>query len=268
MIKKGYVDISLGQVHYRQRQGAGTAAVYLHQTASSSRMWEQVITAFTPGRRHLAFDTPGFGGSDDPPGMPAMADYGRWLTEAIDACAVGTFDLVGHHTGACIAAEIVALVPERVRSVAMIGPLPLTPAERETFRQHYSTPFSPTADGQYLLDTWEYLRQLGADSELALHHRELIDTVRAYYGRFQAYSAVWDQDFTALFQAIDCPLLLMCAGDDVLYPYFQRAGKMRPEAGRRQLRGTNFEPDQDSQSIVEALQAFWPAQQAGADTAQ
>ncbi|MEO0997604.1 MAG: alpha/beta fold hydrolase [Pseudomonadota bacterium] len=180
MLRKGYVDSSIGQLHYRERPGPGHAAIYLHQTASSSRMWERVISTLPGERRHIALDTPGFGGSADPDGMPAMPDYAGWLLEAIDGCDIGEFDLVGHHTGACIAVEIAAAAPERLRSLAMIGPVPLEPAEREEFRRHYSTPISPTADGQYLLDTWNYLEGLGADSELELHHRELLDTARAH----------------------------------------------------------------------------------------
>lgn len=260
MLRKGYVDSSIGQLHYRERPGADRPAIYLHQTASSSRMWERVIARLAGERRHIALDTPGFGGSADPGGMPAMPDYARWLLEAIDGCGVGEFDLVGHHTGACIAVEIAAAAPERLRSLAMIGPVPLTAAEREEFRKYYSTPFSPTADGRYLLDTWEYLTGLGADSDLELQHRELLDTARAYYGRFQAYSAVWDQDFTALFEGLRCPLLLMCGEHDVLWDYFLRAKGMRPDASDAVLKGSNFEPDQDTDGVVAALEQFWAQQ--------
>ena len=65
---------------------------------------------------------------------------------------------------------------------------------------------------------------------LDLMHREVLDTVRAHQGRFLTYSAVWDQDFTALFEQIDAPLLLMCAEKDVLWPFFERACDMRTDA--------------------------------------
>ena len=256
MIRKGYVDTTLGQIHYRERRGTGRTAVFLHQTASSSAMWSAVMERLPEGR-YIALDTPGFGGSDDPDGMPSMPQYAGWLREAIDACGIEAFDLVGHHTGACIAVEIVSAIPDRVNSLAMIGAVPLTAEEREAFREHYSSPISPTEDGSYLQTTWDYLRGLGAHSDLALHHRELLDTARAYYGRFQAYSAVWDQDFVAPFEAATCPMLLMCAKDDVLYDYFERAKTMRPDAAHELLGGANFEPDQDPGGTAQALSDFW-----------
>lgn len=258
MIRRGYVDTSLGQVHFRQREDGERHAVFLHQTASSSAMWQAVMERLPPGRL-VAFDTPGFGGSDDPDrdDAPSMRQYAAWIVEAIDGCGIREFDLVGHHTGACIAVEIVDALAARVRSIAMIGAVPLTAEEREAFREHYSTPMAPTDDGAYLQETWEYLRGLGADSDLELHHRELLDTARAYYGRYQAYSAVWDQDFVAPFQRVQCPMLLMCARDDVLFDYFERAKEMRPDASHRLLEGANFEPDQDPDGTASALRDFW-----------
>jgi pimeloyl-ACP methyl ester carboxylesterase len=141
----------------------------------------------------------------------------------------------------------------------MIGPVPLTKAERDEFRKHYSTPFSPDPAGAYLKKTWDYLRGLGAHSDLTLHHREFVDTCRAYLGRYKAYSAVWDQDFTALFQRIACPLLLMCAPQDVLIDYLERARQLRPDARSLLLKGANFEPDQDPDGTAGAIRSFLAA---------
>ena len=138
----------------------------------------------------------------------------------------------------------------------MVGPLPLTAEERAEFKQHFGAPILPTADGSYLQRTWEYLAGLGADRELALHHREMVDTLRAYMGRAMAYSAVWDQDWTALFQRCRCPMLLMCAEDDVLFPFFGRAQALAPQAQAVTITGANFEPDLDAAGTVAAIRAF------------
>ena len=134
----------------------------------------------------------------------------------------------------------------------MIGPVPLTQQEREEFREHFSTPFSPDTDGNYLTVTWEYLKGLAGEEaiSLELHHRELLDTVRAYNGRYLTYSAVWDQDFTELYQCIKAPILLMCARKDVLWPFFDRAVEMRPDARTAEILGSNFEPDQDPDGVL------------------
>lgn len=260
MISKGYANIAAGQIHYRRLHGPGVPVVCLHQTASSSAMWVKVMERLAGKRAFIAIDTPGFGGSFDPRQRPSsMRTYAEWIREALDVLGVGQFHLLGHHTGACIAVELAVHHAERVLSVAMIGPVPLTQAERDEFRKHYSTPFAPSPDGSYLKTTWDYLAGLGAHHDLELHHRELIDTVRAYMGRFMAYSNVWDQDWTALFRAISCPMQILCASDDVLYPYFERARKIRPDASAVTLTGANFEPDLDPDGVASAYDGFLAA---------
>ena len=255
-LRKGYADTAGGQVHYRFGDGEGRPAVFLHQTASSSKMWSALMERI-PSRPTYALDTPGFGGSFDPEGLPSLGQYASWLMEAIDALELDEIDLVGHHTGACLGVEIAAGHPDRIRSLAMIGPVPLTQEERDEFRVSFGTPISPSADGAYLLETWQYLAGLGADSDIELHHREVVDTLRAYYGRFQTYSAVWDQDFVSFFEQVRCPMLLMCAPDDVLMPFFERACELRPDAETAMLAGANFQPDQDTDGTLEALLEFW-----------
>jgi pimeloyl-ACP methyl ester carboxylesterase len=153
-------------------------------------------------------------------------------------------------------AELAVNSPGRVKSAMMIGPVPLTQTERDEFRQHFSAPMSPDPDGAYLKQTWDYLAKLGADRIVELHHRELVDTVRAYMGRFKAYSAVWDQDFTALYARITCPVLIMAAQDDVLWPYFERAQELRPDARAAIIEGANFEPDLDADGVAENVRKF------------
>jgi pimeloyl-ACP methyl ester carboxylesterase len=262
MILKAYANIGAGQIHYRRQQGPGAPVVCLHQTASSGAMWEKVMQRMAGERDFIALDTPGFGGSFDPPQTPkGMRAYAEWLREALDVLGIERFHLLGHHTGVCIAGELAAHYSTRVLSLAMIGPVPLTLEERNEYRKHYSTPFSPTADGAYLKTTWDYLQGLGAHGDLALHHRELVDTVRAYMGRFMAYSNVWDQDWIALYKTFKCPLLIMCAEDDVLFGVFARAQEMRPDAMSAKLRGANFEPDLDPEGVVAALRAFYSRHQ-------
>ncbi|MEM7465811.1 MAG: alpha/beta hydrolase [Pseudomonadota bacterium] len=257
-IRKAYADCSAGQIHYRYlaSDNGNTPIVWLHQTASSSAMYIKVMEHLNGIAPMYALDTPGFGGSFDAEDMPSMSQFSSWLLEAIDDIGIGEFHAFGHHTGACLVAEMATKCPGRLKSAMMIGPLPLTKDEREEFRQHFSTPMSPNTSGTYLQQTWDYLAELGADHELELHHRELLDTVRAYMGRYKAYSSVWDQDFTALYKQIDCPLFIMCAEDDVLWPFFSRAQEIRPDAKHLTIRGANFEPDLDALGVANGVADF------------
>ena len=83
MMKKAYTDISMGQCHYRYSKGQGTPMVFLHQTPSSSLMYEKLISLL-PQYTSIAIDTPGFGMSDDISGNPTIEDYGNYILEALD----------------------------------------------------------------------------------------------------------------------------------------------------------------------------------------
>lgn len=255
-IRKRYVDCSGGQIHVAEKEGDGLPIVCFHQTASSGTSFHRLMSHAGLSNPIYALDTPGFGASFDPPGMPAFEQYGRWLLEAVEALGLNRFHTIGHHTGAGFCVELAAKQTARVASIVLIGPFPLTAEEREEFRPHFSTPISPTVDGSYLQETWDYLEKLGANGELDVHHDELLNHVRAHYSRYQTYSAVWDYDFATPYRNTTCPALLMAAPDDVLHPYLARSKEMRPDAEVVELAGANFEPALDTDGIVSALRGF------------
>lgn len=120
-IARGYVGAPGEQVHYRELgDPALPTVVWLHQTASSSAMWQRVLPLL-PGLHHLALDTAGFGGSDPLPGAPGVGDYAARLASAIDALTDEPVLLVGHHTGAVIAGELAVLRPDLLRGLVLLG---------------------------------------------------------------------------------------------------------------------------------------------------
>jgi pimeloyl-ACP methyl ester carboxylesterase len=255
-IRKGYADVGAEQIHYRHIEGPGVPVVCLHQTASSGQMYIKTMQRLAGKHAVYAFDTPGFGGSFDPQGKPQMADYAGWLETAIRAAGISRCHLVGHHTGSCIGVEIAARSPDLVQTLSMVGPVPLTAEERLEFSKHFGIPFTPTPSGGYLLDNWEYLRNLGGPHDIMVWHREMADQLRAWEGRVLSYGAVWTQDFTAAYKKVAMPLMIMCASDDVLFPFFGRAQEIRPDAEAHVLAGANFEPDLDADNFSAKLMAF------------
>ncbi len=257
-MRKGYADCSAGQIHYRHLEGEGLPTVFLHQTASSGQMWEKVMGMLEGANPLYALDTPGFGGSFDPDkdANPSMAEYAAWLKEAMDGLGITQCTMVGHHTGACIAVDMVEANPNLVSKLALLGPVPLTADERLEFSKHFGTPFTPGVSGAYLLDNWDYLRGLGAHADPMLIHREMADQLRAWWGRVQSYNAVWDQDFLAIYKSLKIPLLIGAAEDDVLFPYLERAKELQPSAQVVDLQGANFEPDLDAETLAGALRDF------------
>jgi pimeloyl-ACP methyl ester carboxylesterase len=255
-MRKAYVDTPHGQVHYRMKAGQGTPIICFHQTASSSAMFEKFAEAYQGAEPIYAFDTPGFGGSFDPDGMPEMKGYALMLLEAIKSLGFDKVHLFGHHTGASIAIEIATEDADRCASLMMIGPVVLTAEERQAFGGVYPQPFELQKDGSHLKIMWDYVASIGGDSTLELHHRELVDTARAWQGHIKVYTKIWDQDFSALYAKVAVPMLIMCAEKDILWPMFERAKEMRPDAVATVIPGSNFQPDEAPTETAAAIQDY------------
>jgi pimeloyl-ACP methyl ester carboxylesterase len=255
-MKKAYIDTPAGQVHFRLRDGKGTPIICLHQTASSSAMFDAFMNCYAGEEPIYALDTPGFGRSYDPDGQPDMRGYAQMLIDAIDALGIEGFHLFGHHTGASIGIEIADLQAERTKSLMMIGPVVLTSEEREQFATIYPKPFEPKADGSHLQEMWDYIKSIGPDISLELQHREMVDTARAWEGHIKVYSEIWNQDFASLYDIISSPMLIMCSPNDVLWPIFERAKENRPDVKVVELGGSNFQPDEVPDDLANAVKEF------------
>lgn len=256
MIRKGYVDIPAGQVHYRMRAGEGAPIVCFHQTASSSQMYDAFMRAYPGPNPIYALDTPGFGGSYDPEGQPSMGQYADRLAEAMQALRLWDAHLFGHHTGASIAVEIAVRYPKLRRSLVMIGPVTINREEAAFFKTLYPKDFHLKADGSHVKKMWEYVADIGGNSSLPLHHREFVDTARAWNGHLKVYSVIWDQDFTGLYEQVQCPMAIMCSKGDVLWPMFERAKGLRPDATAIEITGSNFQPDEAPEAVARAVHEF------------
>jgi pimeloyl-ACP methyl ester carboxylesterase len=119
---------------YRET-GAGPALVLLHGIGASSASWLLQLETLQ-GYRLVAWDAPGYGGSDFLPAEhPRPADYAQALHEFLDRLLLKDVVLVGNSLGCLMAAAYAAAHPERVRSMVLLGPAGgyggWAPAERE-----------------------------------------------------------------------------------------------------------------------------------------
>ena len=257
MIRRGYADCDEGQIHYREAGDSNAPTVCLfHQTASSGVMFEKVMARLADRYRLLAFDSPGFGQSYQPDAIPTLSYAGDMLIQAIANLGIERFHAVGHHTGGSIATELPVRYPERLASLTIIGPVLVNDAEREEYKKTFVRPFAIEASGAFLESAWKYLAMIGAGSTPELQTRELADHLVAHRTMPMAFSAVWQQDFEHYFTKVGCPLLLMCSRDDVLWPLFERACALRPDAVTAIVEGGDFQPDRDPDGVAAALDEF------------
>lgn len=105
--------------------GAAEPLVLLHGVASSRIVWRNVADRLAAGgRRVVAVDVPGFGGSE-------AAGPGFALDAVADRLAEGLglerFDLVGHSLGGAVAVAVASRHPEAVRRLVLVAPAGLAP---------------------------------------------------------------------------------------------------------------------------------------------
>jgi pimeloyl-ACP methyl ester carboxylesterase len=130
-----------------------TALLCFHQSPMSGRVFQRFLTLMGTDRSVYAPDTPGFGESDPPPAAPSISDYAAAMVDFLDTMRLRQVDLLGYHTGACIATELALARPQVVRKVVLIGVPMLTEEERAAFRRS-PWPIPPAEDGSHLAKEW------------------------------------------------------------------------------------------------------------------
>jgi pimeloyl-ACP methyl ester carboxylesterase len=286
-IQKAYVTTPYGQIHYRHSippypSGLPTL-ILLHKSASSSASMVELMLHFSIlGYPCYAPDMPGFGSSFDPPESTIVEITQKGLVWYCELYAgvfgeLGLWDektgvhILGHHSGAALAPQLAVMFPDIVRSICLIGPTVVGETERVAMREKFMVPFNtPEPSGEHLIKTWEYLGRMGVTSsgacsspptscsaqDLDLWQRELLDHVRAWKGRLQIYGAVWACDSKALFKRVRCPVLALCAKDDVLFEHLNNVRNVREGDSSVEIGivgGANFSVDRD----VKGVSKFW-----------
>ncbi len=256
-ILKAYVNLPDGQMHYRERPGVNPAIVFFHQTASSSGSFQKVMERLNKlPNRLIGIDTPGFGGSFDPSGWPSIKYYAARMVAVLDKLKAKDVHLVGHHTGTNIAIEIARHYPKRAKSLTLIGPVPLTAKERKEFRGVFDKPIPPRRDGGHLVDHWGYAAKHNPNADLEIVHGEVVNMLRAWKGRAQAYRAVSFHDPMNYLRGLKVPVLLMTSPDDYFYPRFDSVREIRPDAEVCIVGGENFPTLSDSAGVAKGIAKF------------
>lgn len=159
-VRRGYFECRHGQLHVHNAipPGGGfeegTALLCLHQGGASGRTFTRFLSAMGGDRSVYAPDLPGCGESDPPPARPTIADYAAAIGDFLDTMRFRHIDVLGHRSGALIAAELAVARPQQVRRVVMVGVPVLNEAERETLKRAARPAPAAGDDGRHLTTEW------------------------------------------------------------------------------------------------------------------
>jgi pimeloyl-ACP methyl ester carboxylesterase len=116
-----------GKLHFAElgpKDSGRPPIVLLHKLSGWLSDWRLVAPDLAAGRRVIAFDLPGHGGSQwegPPPYVQTLGETATLLVGALDEMGIETVDLIGTSLGGCVSVSLSAFFPERVRKLAIVS---------------------------------------------------------------------------------------------------------------------------------------------------
>ena len=249
MIRKGFVDLPHGQVHFRYA-GQGQPILLLHDSPRSSAMHGALIEALADEFTVIALDTPGYGHSSPLPAepRPEIPDFARALAATQAALGIERCAIYGVHTSSKILLQFALDHPQRV-ALAIIDGLNLPPGgPGDTFIARYMKPLCIEDDGSHLAAGWsrarEFMRffpwfdssprsRLNHDFPTDEYlHGYALDLLTAGPHFSDAYSAAMRYLATPLVSKLRAPTVFMCRSNDPLYVFLDSLPAPLPDGCR------------------------------------
>ena len=257
---KGYVECKYGQIHY-QSHGIGQPLVLCHQSPSSLEMFGSAYSLLAnSGIQAIGVDTPGYGQSDAPDTQPSIKDYAECIAEVINHLGCKPVTILGHHTGACIAAELSVLRPDLISRVILNGPPVMTAQEKKQIMNAIkSAPrIIPIKDGSHLKDLWEKRISFTPGwMDINAMHNGVIQMLRAGPNDHFGFIAAFEYDLEYAIKKIkQSAMILTNTGDDIYFAAL-RAKELRPDFIFKALSGgTHDIVDEQTNEWVDSIVDF------------
>jgi pimeloyl-ACP methyl ester carboxylesterase len=255
VVRRGFVDVREGQIHYRT---AGAALpgrlplIMLHAQPGSSRGLEPIMRQMARERQVFGFDTLGSGDSSAPlMDTPDIAYLAEGVLQAMNGLGIPKADLYGTHTGASLAVELSINHPDRVRRLVLNGKTLFPEEEKRENLQKYA-PVMPIGEyGEHLIWTWNFMRSvflfyprnkqdgehrrvITPPSKEHLHDRvvEILKSFRTYR---LAYNAAYSYDSRGQLPKVTVPTFVTCPREDHLYEYVDEIARLVPASVRGEV---------------------------------
>lgn len=228
-VKRGYTECRFGQLHFiRGLPASGPSEkpplVLLHQNPSSSVEYEPLIREMATDREVIAFDTPGNGMSDWPPGPMDMAGYATAFADGIESLNLGgraPVDVFGFHTGSFLASELAIAEPMKIGRVVMSGIPYRTPEERQDRLADIEARPRITEDGKDIMGQLERLWTFVVskrDQRVPLERAAeiFVEKAKPLDRYWWPYRGVWTYDVAQRFPLISQPTLIVQPHENLL----------------------------------------------------
>jgi pimeloyl-ACP methyl ester carboxylesterase len=242
------LDVPGGQLRIRRNDDvAGRHVILVHDAVGSSDTVAPIATSFIGRRPVIAIDLPGHGESDNtlPRGAVTVAAYALALRKALDVLRIRECDIVGVWGGGLVGLEFAYFAPQRVRRLAIVGPMYFDRAQQAELRRRYAPEIRLDGHGGHLLQAWQFIRDQGlfwpwyertregilrgrinVDTDAV--HRRVLELFRARDMWRRAYRAHFSYPMKTRLRSIRIPTLLAAAEWDPMRPCGLAASKSLP----------------------------------------
>jgi pimeloyl-ACP methyl ester carboxylesterase len=258
VVERRFLRTAAGVLHVAER-GSGDPVLLLHQTPRSWDEYRDVLPLLGRRRRALALDLPGFGDSQ-PLAEPSIEAWAEACAALLDALGLEHADVVGHHTGAYVAAELAAARPERVRAVVLSS---LGLQDEDTRNAHATgravvDDVDRRDDGTHVLELWRLRQPFYPAARPDLLERFLVDALRAGKLAAEGHRVVARYDVVRRLPLIRCPVLLVGAtADPHAYPSLPAVCEALPHAHVAEIQGGTLPlPDGHPAEFAAAVERF------------
>jgi pimeloyl-ACP methyl ester carboxylesterase len=231
--------------------GKGEPLLFLHGAGTFhgfdfAKPWAEQFRVLIPFH-------PGFGESDDDPGMTELQDYVMHYLELLDALGIDKVNLVGFSLGGFLAAKFAMQHGHRVRRLALISPAGLRDKAHPMI-DVLGTP--PELLPAMLVSNFEVIKKhLPTQPDLnfmADRYREATTVARLLWER------PWDPKLPRYLHRVKMPTLIVWGDEDKLIPVQQAETwrKFIPSADVKVFRGAGHLVLDEKPEAVQAVARF------------
>ena len=265
--RRGYAEGPFGQIHFQDTGENRTTLVLFSQSPLTSGQFDYVYPLLAQvGVRTIGIDTPGFGMSDPPPSPPVIGDFSTSVPAVLDHLGIKAAHVGGHHTGCKIAMEAAIAYPDRVLSVVLSGPGPMSREEQRTYIDtvlEEEKSYAAKPDGTHLSDMfvkrlpWIKDHPDGLDLCTGYIVQQLMGRGPFWYG----HHAAFNYDGAAAMQKVTQPGLALFNTGDMLYPLAEKTRNLCPHFAYAEIKGGGVDiTDQDPEGWVREVTNFLSSQ--------
>jgi len=219
--------------------GDGPGLVLLHGFTGSAAAWGAHLGAFATGRRVIAVDLPGHGGSPAPDG--GLWDVADAVATTVARCGVDRADWLGYSLGGRVAMHVALRHPDRIDRLVLESASPgLDDAAARTARAADDDALADTLERDGLtafVDRWlaqplfASQARLPAPVRAAERARRLAASPAGLAAALRAMSVGRQEPLLAWLAHVRRPTLLLAGADDAAYrAHAARMAAVLPDA--------------------------------------